>query len=71
MCLSSVGVISEQHGETTIQRTQYMSTYRPATSKMTRGPDKHPKYYTTRISVPKNFGGAGEGQLNTRAVSEL
>ena len=69
MCLSSVGVISEQHSETKIQRTQYMSTYRPATSKKTRDPDKQPKYYTTRISVLKNFGLAGKGQFNTRGVS--
>ena len=38
-----------------------MSTYRPATSKMTRDPDKQPKYYTTRISVLKNFGVARKG----------
>ena len=38
-----------------------MSTYRPATSKKTRDPDKQLKYYTTRISVLKNFGLAGEG----------
>ena len=38
-----------------------MSTYPPATSKMPREPDKQPKYYTTRTSVLKNFGLAGEG----------